>query len=375
MKIVFVSNFMNHHQLELSLQFVKMADFCFVATVPFNQKEVSIGYKDMNKDYDFVLCSYESSKAYAEAINRINDADVVIFGSCPFEMVKNRIQQNKPTFKYSERLLKNHKLLRKILPFYRKKIINECTKYKNNNYYLLCASAYAEGDYAGYGAFVNKCYKWGYFPKTSEFGNNLLNIVEDKQHSNNIVWCGRFIKWKHPEYVIYAARYLQKNKVDFQIKMIGDGKLKNKIERMINKYNLSNCVQMIGSVSYDKVQTEMKYAKIFLFTSDQNEGWGAVLNESMGNGCCVIANKNIGSVPFIIRDKKNGLIYKNKKMFLKNLEFACKNKVNDICISAYKTIHEHWNANQAAKNIIKLCNGDGDCIVDEPCEKINKPLK
>ena len=53
----------------------------------------------------------------------------------------------------------------------------------------------------------------------------------------------------------------------------------------------------------------MEKTGIFLFTSDRQEGWGAVLNEAMNSGCAVVASHLIGAVPFLKKKKKNGLVY------------------------------------------------------------------
>lgn len=62
--------------------------------------------------------------------------------------------------------------------------------------------------------------------------------------------------------------------------------------------NLNDYVTFTGPVQSDKVRGFMERAGIFLFTSDRQEGWGAVLNESMNSGCAVVASHAIGSVPF-----------------------------------------------------------------------------
>ena len=89
----------------------------------------------------------------------------------------------------------------------------------------------------------------------------------------------------------------------------------------------------------------MAKSDIFIFTSDKNEGWGVVLNEAMSSACAVVANKAIGSVPFLIKDGLNGF--------------------------TYSTIIKEWNANQAAENLFVLiqCLKEGmDCpIQDGPC--------
>lgn len=57
------------------------------------------------------------------------------------------------------------------------------------------------------------------------------------------------------------------------------------------------------------IRQYMANADIYLFTSDFNEGWGAVLGEAMSAGCAVVASHGIGAVPFLVEHGKNGLIY------------------------------------------------------------------
>ena len=257
-------------------------------------------------------------------------------------------------------------------PPYFKKIWSQCTRFKNNNYYLLCSSAFSKGDYNWFGAFKDKAFKWGYFPHIEAFDNQLEEICENKSKENLILWCGRFIKLKHPEYAIDCAKYLKKNNINFKIKMVGTGKLLEKIKQQIKKNNLTNYIEVVGPLPFDKVQNEMRKAKIFLFTSNQNEGWGAVLNESMGNACCVVANKNIGSVPFLIKNGENGFAYSNKKQFLKIVLNCCINDMKTISKNAYKTVHEVWNAKNAVDNFIRLVENFNQLKTTDiigPCEK------
>ena len=94
--------------------------------------------------------------------------------------------------------------------------------------------------------------------------------------------------------------------------MIGIGNEFDAIKNLIENYNLTDCVKLLGAVKSDKVRKYMENANIFLFTSDCNEGWGAVLNESMNSGCAVVASHAIGSVPFLLENKKNGIIYNDR---------------------------------------------------------------
>ena len=105
----------------------------------------------------------------------------------------------------------------------------------------------------------------------------------------------------------------------------------------------------------------MRQHHIFLFTSDRNEGWGAVLNEAMSNGCAVIASDAIGSVPFLIRDGYNGLKFKNKNLedlFTKTMSLIENPlKREELAKHAYTTMYELWSPQNAASSFVKLAKG------------------
>ena len=66
MKITFYSNFLTHHQLPFCLEMYKKygEDFKFVSMEKINKERISLGYKDMDNDYPFVLKAYESKEEY-----------------------------------------------------------------------------------------------------------------------------------------------------------------------------------------------------------------------------------------------------------------------------------------------------------------------
>ena len=109
----------------------------------------------------------------------------------------------------------------------------------------------------------------------------------------------------------------------------------------------------------EQVRTYMENSPIYLFTSDFNEGWGAVLNESMNSACAVVASHAIGSAPFLIEDGVNGYIYQNgneKELFnkVKNL-LDDSEKMCEISKNAYSTMQNLWNAQVASKRFMSLC--------------------
>lgn len=106
------------------------------------------------------------------------------------------------------------------------------------------------------------------------------------------------------------------------------------------------------------IRQYMANADIYLFTSDFNEGWGAVLGEAMSAGCAVVASHGIGAVPFLVEHGKNGLIYQtgNSKDFERCVDMLIdsENLRTQLGQSAKKTMNELWNPQVAALRFVQI---------------------
>ena len=374
MKIVFISNFLNHHVLSFCKKMDTLTNhsFIFVATEPINQMRLDLGYHDMNDMYAFVYCVYKDG--YEQANKIINNADVVICGA-PYKYIKERVKQNKLTFIYSERILKNGLFRSVSVRGYLETIYGHYIRNKSKNLYLLCSSSYAAGDFNALGAFKGKTYKWGYFPETRNYDIEELYGVKRKNNETRLLWSGRLIGWKNPDVAIYIAKRLKEDNIKFHLNFIGVGELENSLIKEIEENFLQDDVTMLGAMSPEMVRKYMEYSDIFLFTSDYSEGWGAVLNESMNSGCAVVANRGIGAVGFLIKDGENGLVYDNgdletayKKV---KLLIADQRYREMIGANAYNTIISNWNGEKAAERLMQLSqallNDQQIPFVDGPC--------
>lgn len=375
MKVTFYSNFLNHHQIPFCNKMYELLGdkFKFVATEEISNERIMLGFADKSRNHTYAINTYENDESERLALQLGIDSDVVIIGSAPEKYIQDRLLAKKLTFRYSERIFKTG-LWRIISPRTIKYLYKYHTKYRHDNLYMLCASAYAPRDFAIAGAYKGKTYKWGYFP---EFKKHNLNELFLNKYKNEveILWVGRFISLKHPEKAIYIAERLKKDNFKFKMKFIGNGELDIELKALVNEKNLSDCVEFLGAMAPEKVRLHMEKANIFLFTSDYNEGWGAVLNEAMNSGCAVVASHAIGSVPYLIKNKVNGLIYKNQDS---EQFFQCVRKLiedNELCEKlgecAYKTLEHNWNANVAAERLLILCDslikGENYCFEDGPC--------
>lgn len=349
MKFVFISNYFNHHQHPLSDQLDQRnpQQYHFIETTEIPEERLKMGYGEKNIP-DYVIPTKDD-----RAKTIIDTADVIIMGSAPESFIQKPLQQNKLVFRYSERPLKNGLQLRKYLPrFIRWHLRNPFGK----PIYLLCASAYTAADYAKFNLFCNRAYKWGYFPPFKRFSST--DALFSKKNKKIILWCARLLECKHPEHAIAVAEYLKQNHSDFELHIIGSGEKEKELKRLINDRDLNHYVYFLGAMTPNKVREHMEQADIFLFTSDKREGWGAVLNEAMNSGCAVVANHAIGSVPFMIQDGVNGMVYQNGNvtMLCEKVKYLLDHPEEQarMGLNAYHTILNEWNAEIAAERLICL---------------------
>lgn len=380
MKVTFYSIFLTHHQVSFCLEMKKRLgdNFKFVSTSKIFQWRLDMGFKDLDKEYDFVVRAYENETEYNKAKQLALESDIVIIGSTTDELIEERLKQDKITFRYRSRIfIFLEGFFKTIFDKEKMKLFyNRHIKYrKNKNLYLLTANAYGANDFNLFGLYKNKIYKWGYFLETNKY--NIEQLIEEKEKNEKmqIIWVARFIKWKHPEIVIKLAKSLKKQNYNFNIKMLGTGNLENKVKEKIQKEQLGDVIEVVGQVPSDKVKDYMEQANIFIGTSDSREGWGAVINESMNAGCVVIANQKMGSVPFLIKHKENGLMYNTYKELEDNVKTVLKDKNlrKELGTNAYRTITEEWTSNIATKNLTELfesiINGREIEIKDGPASK------
>ena len=352
MKIVFVTNFYNHHQSHLAEAFYNLIgdDYSFIETSPISEDRLKLGWGREEKP-SFVKQMYVR-ESVSECQLLIDGADVVIHGSAPYELLKTRLKDGKLTFKYSERKYKDGCPVIKLPRHF---LINNKKYRRYKNFYILCASAYTSADYAKTLTFKNKAYKWGYFTEVKEYDD--FNALVEAKRPASILWVARLIELKHPEAALQVARRLKADGYNFELNIIGIGGLENAIRSFIEETQLDDCVHLLGSMTPDKVREHMEQSEIFLFNSDRREGWGAVLNESMNSGCAVVASHAIGSVPFLLKDGENGFIYKDGNIddLYSKVKYLLDNpeKRKNMAKNAYLTMKNEWNAENAAKKFIE----------------------
>ena len=312
----------------------------------------------MNNTESYIVRAYESCDEKYKAIRLIEESDVVIYGSAPDSYIISRLKQGKLTFKYSERLFKSGLNWKIFVRRFLGSLIH-VRRFQNRNLYFLCASAYTAADVNTFANFKGRCFKWGYFTKVDmDFKLEAPKPGASSSEITPLMWCARFLSWKHPELPVMLARRLKDKGYKFVLNMYGSGVELERTQKLARELNVCDVVNFCGVLPNDQILEQMKKHEVFLFTSDFNEGWGAVLNESMSCGCVPVASHAIGSVPFLINDGVNGLIYENENLdsLTEKVELLLTHPYDRFAmrLQVVKTMQNQWNAKNAAKRFVEL---------------------
>ena len=376
MKITMISNYINHHQIPFSnALYEKLGDdYHFIQTEPMEEERIQMGWGVEAEKIPYVVFLDKQLELCKQLID---ESDVLLVGWMEREdLIAGRLNSNKLTIRISERLYREGQW-KAISPKGLIRKYKEHTSHRKNPVYLLCAGAYVPSDFSIVKAYPNKMFRFGYFPEFKEFTIEQLqkmHVWGDKKNQEEIriVWAGRFIPLKHPEFAVKLAESLKKQGYRFHIHMVGGGELEDELKQTVKRKKLQNEITFYGFLKPMQVRKVMEKCHIHLFTSNYLEGWGAVVNEAMNSGCVEVANVEVGAAPFLIQHGKNGLVYKGGSYedMEMQVKFLLDNpaKAADMGMEAYKTIATQWNAAEAANRLLKFYEDWKNSKVELPQE-------
>jgi len=357
MKITFFSNYFNHHQEALCNAFYERLgdDFTFVETEPMEEFRSKMGWGRPAPSY--VLKSHESEESLKRAEMLAETSDLVIMGTAPERFIEKRLEDDKLIFRYSERPLKEGRI-KVLIPRLAKKFYHNHFRNRNRNIYILAASAYCASDYRFLHSYIDKCYKFGYFPEKEGKDWDELCKLKDANNPIKILWAGRFLKLKRADLFLKAAGMCRKQGLSFTIEMVGAGEEEKHLRKLTKEAGLSDITEYRGFLSPEETREEMEKADIFVMTSNFLEGWGSVIYEALSAGCAVIGSHAAGATPFLIENGTTGLVFKSgdihdltskMKSLLKDRE-----KIRELGKNAYDNMQKNWNPDVAAERIIEM---------------------
>ncbi|MGE0090011.1 MAG: glycosyltransferase [Bacteroidales bacterium] len=121
---------------------------------------------------------------------------------------------------------------------------------------------------------------------------------------NKIIFSGRLEAIKNPFLAIEIAEKLRAKNCDFELKILGDGPLKQVLQEIIDKKQLNGYVQ----IKYlNNIHDELNDALIYLSLQKENNFPSQALIEAMFSGCIPIVT-NVGESKLMIKNEFGYLV-------------------------------------------------------------------
>jgi glycosyltransferase involved in cell wall biosynthesis len=104
--------------------------------------------------------------------------------------------------------------------------------------------------------------------------------------------------------LLRAAARLNRERVVFHLVMVGSGEMETELRTLAQHLGLSN-IHFAGFVNQAALPRVYAACDVFVLPSE-NEPWGLAVNEAMCAGLPIVASAEIGCVPDLVHDGRNG---------------------------------------------------------------------
>jgi len=170
----------------------------------------------------------------------------------------------------------------------------------------------------------------------------------------------RLVEKKNLFRVIEAyARYRSEvGEQAWDLVIVGEGTLRNKLESYVKALGIANAVSLPGWQKYNNLPYFYGLAGAFIHASTV-EPWGMVVNEALAAGLPVIISDRCGCASDLVKDGSNGFTFDPHNtdqlaFFIKKI--ASSNLDRQLLGRASKEIIDAWSPEIFADNLLKAAN-------------------
>jgi len=405
MRLVLLTNIISPHQMPLAHALAKRlgeGNFRYIATEGAHDERTSLGWH-MGQPPSWVIVLDGSVGLSAEASEWCQGADLLLSGLREMELFRQRAARGVMSFYMSERWFKPPiGFLRILHPRYLRMAWDLRKLLQAGSVVYLPMGLHAAKDMARalnlLGGDIGCLFRapvlrmeaqvplalfsglksplpmslWGYFVAgggvdgSENRSSRPRDLDGDAASSLRILWLGRMLDWKRADTLVRAVVRLLDEGRAIQLRIVGHGPEEGKLRRMAQQYLCHEAPSAMEGeesgiffqepVPIQEVRGLMREADVVVMSSDGGEGWGAVINEAMGEGCCVIGTHEAGSSATLIEHGVNGFLYRaGDDSELENvLRQLDQRSIHSCGERARETLDSVWSPEHAADQLLKL---------------------
>lgn len=197
-----------------------------------------------------------------------------------------------------------------------------------------CGEIHCSGDQDARRYCLDRMRLWGYFVESFKRGT----AIQDCTIHNplRVLWVGRMLGWKRVDTLIKAIGGMK----DISLSVYGGGPEEIQLKRIVSSYDN---ITVGGMVPISKVREIMRNHDVYVLTSNEFEGWGAVVNEALEEGMEVVGTFEAGASATILH--RGNLFHAGDWRGLRRLLLSKHKRSARI---------GEWSVDSAARKLIEL---------------------
>lgn len=121
-----------------------------------------------------------------------------------------------------------------------------------------------------------------------------------------ILTVGRLDPIKGYDLLLEACERLAREGVDFRLRMVGEGPMRERLESLVRSLGLGARVELMGALSQEGLRTHHEWAHVLVVSSFM-EGIPVVLMEAMAKELAVVSTR-VAGIPELVEDGASGLL-------------------------------------------------------------------
>jgi glycosyltransferase involved in cell wall biosynthesis len=354
-KILLVTCIVSPHQIPLACclaSAVGEGNFRYVATQPVDPGATAW---TCTENHPWILKASESENDRQAFLEWWKNADVVICGDRRVDLMQERITSGKLTFYMSERWWKPPLGMGRMLhPGFAKMALKLKKLATFPCFHYLPIGSFAAADMKRLTRFPDRMWLWGYFTALPD----PLPHASERQAPLEILYAGRMLSWKRVDTLIRGFGVLQQEDPNARLSLIGDGPTRPELEQLADRLGLRGHVIFQSTLPMEAIWRAMRTSHVYALPSNGYEGWGAVVNEAMAEGCAVVASDAAGAARTMIHDGENGLLFRAGN-WRQLGELLIRLSMNEalrlqLAMAGQKTITDCWSPKIAAERFMTV---------------------
>lgn len=186
--------------------------------------------------------------------------------------------------------------------------------------------------------------------------------IKCEKQENQLIAVGRLDKKKGLDFLIKAASLLKDKKLNFKIKIIGDGPERSNLESLVKEYSLNKHIFFLGHLPYSEVEVNIANSIALVHSSPElGDAVPTVIKESMSLGTPVIGT-NIAGIPELLDYGEAGLLVdaQSEKSIFSAIEKLLSDKIlqNNLSLKGRSFALKKFNFDINSQELINIIGKD-----------------